>query len=76
MSNILKLTIINFSNLENNASDAISMENIYFESNEKGTAYNACGNYLAMQKVVPYLGHDMEIYPKFKVIPIHTRSVL
>jgi hypothetical protein len=68
MTQAIKLTITNFDPIENYVSDAefISEEQIFIDDKEKN-AYTKCSEYLASCTFKPFLGYNLEVYPKIQV---------
>lgn len=73
MSEILRLRIKNFDNLENHASLALQIHDELFCSDENGTAHKKISDYLKQQNLKLYLGHDQNVYPSFEIDRIYLR---
>ncbi len=72
--NALKLTIIEFCNLENAESDAETIkEELLFIDDETCTAHKKCSDYLSEKTFDQYLGWNQEVYPKFKVEKVYLK---
>lgn len=68
MSELLKLTRVDFDGMENDINAAICIsEEIYFTDDSEATAHAKCSNYLSSQTIKPYLGWDQKVYPIFKI---------
>ncbi len=70
MNEIIKLTIIDFCNMENTPEESIREEK-YFKSDGKLSAHDVCVNYISTLTVERYLSWTGEVYPKFKLSRIH-----
>ncbi len=74
MSEILKLEIITFCTLENDAKNTLSSEEMYFKGNGKLSAHGVCAEHIRKMTVAPYLAWDGNVYPQFKVSKVRMMS--
>jgi hypothetical protein len=74
MTDLIKLTTINFDFMENHNPEYVSNKK-YFTRNDVLSAREVCAKYLATLCTMPYLGYDDEVYPKFKVEEIRVEKL-
>ena len=69
--NALKLTKINFDNLENRNGEVIEFERIFIGDEGGITAYGRLSDWIKQQPAEKrYAGWDMRIYPRYEITKI------
>ena len=67
ITDVVRLTQIDFDLTENNIGNAISRKTKYFKATDKLTARGVCFDYIRSLTLKPYLSWNDQVYPQFEL---------